>query len=102
MTEKKEFKNASTETELKEWATRYTQTIEVTVPESVKQVKEENRVLKQRVKRQSIQILNLKDLLKALRNERLVTENYEEFLSSHFEGKIILLFRCTNSYHHYH
>lgn len=101
MTERKEFKNASTETELKEWATRYTQTIDVTVPESVRQVKEENRVLKQRVKRQSIQILNLKDLLKALRNERLVTENYEEFLSSHFEGNIMLLFRYINSYHHY-
>ncbi len=78
--------NVSTEIETRDFTSRGTQTDETALPRTLKQVKGENRVLKQRVKRQSIRLENMKDMMKVLRREQLVTEGLEEFLTARFQG----------------
>ena len=72
-----------------------TQTEERGTPQSITQMRQENRVLKQRVKRQSLRIDNLKDLLRSLRQENLLAEDHESFLFSHFQGEKMIAIKWT-------
>lgn len=83
----------STQTDLKEFAESSIQTEDTALPCTVRQLKEEIRVLKQRVKRQTISIKSLKDLLRTLRNKSLIDEDYSTFLTSHFKGEKVY---CTS------
>ena len=76
--------NISTQTD--EFISISVQTDETAMPCTVIELKKENQVLKQRVKRQSSSLISLKDLVKTLSNEKLVTKNYEDYLTSQFKG----------------
>lgn len=84
-----EFKSVSVQATI-ELKSISVQTDETAMPCTVKLLKKENKVLKQRVKRQTSYLSSLKDVLKTLRDEKLVSKDYEEYLTSQFEGKKIV------------
>lgn len=80
----------STQTDAKEFTSISVQADEIALPCTVNQLKKENKVLKQRVKRQSSSLTSLKEVVRNLHNKKLVTKNYEDYLISQFEGKKIV------------
>lgn len=80
----------STQTDAKEFTSISIQTDEIALPCIVNQLKKENKVLKQRVKRQSSSLTSLKEVVRTLHNKQLVTKTYEDYLISQFEGKKIV------------
>lgn len=74
-------------------ADAFTQTEECA--KTLAELKREIKVLKQNVKRKDIRLTNLKEMLKMLRDEKMVNEDFETFIMNNFEGENIL-FRYTN------